>query len=96
MLSRRALLASSAAAVAAPAVLSGAHAATPKGIAVNALRPGAVKTEMSTRELGEEYDWSGWTTPDAVVPAVVWLAGQRGTGFTGRVIDSPAFGSAWP
>lgn len=69
---------------------------TPKGIAVNALRPGAVKTEMSTRELGEEYDWSGWTTPDAVVPAVVWLAGQRGTGFTGRVIDSPTFGSAWP
>ena len=36
MLSRRALLTSSAAAVAAPAVLSGAHAATPKGIAVMA------------------------------------------------------------
>jgi NAD(P)-dependent dehydrogenase (short-subunit alcohol dehydrogenase family) len=69
---------------------------TPKGIAVNALRPGAVKTEMATRELGEEYDWSGWTTPEAVVPAVIWLAGQRGRGFTGRVIDSTTFGSAWP
>jgi NAD(P)-dependent dehydrogenase (short-subunit alcohol dehydrogenase family) len=69
---------------------------TPKGIAVNALRPGAVKTEMATRELGEQYDWSGWTTPAAVVPAVIWLAGQRGNGFTGRVIDSTTFGSAWP
>ena len=69
---------------------------TPKGIAVNALRPGAVKTEMATRELGEEFDWTGWTTPEAVVPAVVWLAAQRGDGFTGRVIDSTTFGSAWP
>ena len=69
---------------------------TPKGIAVNALRPGAVKTEMATRELGEQFDWSGWTTPAAVVPAVIWLAGQRGNGFTGRVIDSTTFGSAWP
>ena len=69
---------------------------TPKGIAVNALRPGAVKTEMATRELGEEFDWSGWTTPEAVVPAVVWLAAQRGDGFTGRVVDSTTFGSAWP
>jgi NAD(P)-dependent dehydrogenase (short-subunit alcohol dehydrogenase family) len=69
---------------------------TPKGIAVNALRPGAVKTEMATRELGDEFDWSGWTTPEAVVPAVVWLAAQRGDGFTGRVIDSTTFGSAWP
>ena len=69
---------------------------TPKGIAVNALRPGAVKTEMATRELGEEYDWSGWTTPEAVVPAVVWLAAQRGNGFTGRVVESTTFGSAWP
>ena len=69
---------------------------TPKGIAVNALRPGAVKTEMATRELGEEFDWSGWTTPEAVVPAVIWLAAQRGHGFTGRVVDSTTFGSAWP
>jgi NAD(P)-dependent dehydrogenase (short-subunit alcohol dehydrogenase family) len=69
---------------------------TPSGIAVNALRPGAVKTEMATKELGDDYDWSGWTTPDTVVPAVAWLAGQRGGGFTGRVVDSTTFGSAWP
>jgi NAD(P)-dependent dehydrogenase (short-subunit alcohol dehydrogenase family) len=69
---------------------------TPKGIAVNALRPGAVKTELATKELGEDYDWSGWTTPEAVVPAVTWLAGQRGQGLTGRVLDSTTFGTAWP
>jgi NAD(P)-dependent dehydrogenase (short-subunit alcohol dehydrogenase family) len=69
---------------------------TPKGIAVNALRPGAVKTELAKKELGEDYDWSGWTTPEAVVPAVTWLAGQRGDGLTGRVIDSTTFGVAWP
>jgi NAD(P)-dependent dehydrogenase (short-subunit alcohol dehydrogenase family) len=69
---------------------------TPKGIAVNALRPGAVKTEMATKELGEDYDWSGWKTPEAVVPAVTWLAGQRGDGFTGQVTDSTTFGTAWP
>jgi NAD(P)-dependent dehydrogenase (short-subunit alcohol dehydrogenase family) len=69
---------------------------TPKGIAVNALLPGAVKTEMATKELGEDYDWSGWTTPDAVVPAVVWLAAQRGDGFTGQVVDSTNFGTDWP
>ena len=36
MLTRRTLLAASAATVAAPAVLTGAHAATPKGVAVMA------------------------------------------------------------
>ena len=57
-----------------------------EGIAVNALRPGAVKTEMSVHELGEDYDWTGWQTPDAVVPAVVFLAEQDGR-------DSPATSS---
>jgi NAD(P)-dependent dehydrogenase (short-subunit alcohol dehydrogenase family) len=68
----------------------------PMGIAVNALRPGAVKTEMSVHELGEEYDWSGWSTPEAVVPAVVYLAEQDGMGFTGRIVDSTQFGTVWP
>jgi citronellol/citronellal dehydrogenase len=67
-----------------------------RGIAVNALRPGAVKTELATLELGEDYDWSQWTTPDAVVPAVVFLAGQRAPGFTGRIVNSPDFGVDWP
>jgi 3-oxoacyl-[acyl-carrier protein] reductase len=68
----------------------------PIGIAVNALRPGAVKTEMSVHELGADYDWTGWRTPEAVVPAVVYLAGQDGNGFTGRIVDSTQFGLVWP
>src|SRR6185312_10417670 len=40
-----------------------------RGIVVNALRPGAVKTELATRELGERFDWTGWAAPEDVVPA---------------------------
>ncbi len=68
----------------------------PFGITVNALRPGAVKTELATRELGEDFDWSAWKTPDAVVPAVAFLAQQINTDFTGRVVDSTQFGDVWP
>jgi NAD(P)-dependent dehydrogenase (short-subunit alcohol dehydrogenase family) len=67
-----------------------------RGIAVNALRPGAVKTELAVRELGEGFDWTGWTTPEAVVPAVAWLAARIGTGWTGRIVEASAFGSTWP
>jgi NAD(P)-dependent dehydrogenase (short-subunit alcohol dehydrogenase family) len=66
------------------------------GVAVNALRPGAVKTEQAARELGADYDWSSWTSPDAVVPAVAYLASQRGDGLTGRVVDVATCGSTWP
>ncbi len=66
------------------------------GIAVNALRPGAVKTEMSVHELGEDFDWSGWSQPEAVVPAVLYLAEQRSNGVTGRILDSTAYGISWP
>ena len=67
----------------------------PLGVTVNALRPGAVKTEHSTMELGEDYDWSGWKTPDSVVPAVSFLAAQIDTDFTGRILDVSGFGTAW-
>jgi NAD(P)-dependent dehydrogenase (short-subunit alcohol dehydrogenase family) len=67
-----------------------------RGVAVNALRPGAVKTEHSAHELGEDYDWSGWKTPEAVVPAVSYLAVQRGDGFTGKIVDSTQYGTIWP
>jgi NAD(P)-dependent dehydrogenase (short-subunit alcohol dehydrogenase family) len=66
------------------------------GVTINALRPGAVKTELATLELGDDHDWSGWKTPDAVVPAVAFLAAQIGTDFTGRVVDSTQFGITWP
>lgn len=70
----------------------------PLGVNVNALRPGAVKTELATKELGDDFDWSGWATPEAVVPAVAFLAEQIGTerGFTGRIVDSTQFGTVWP
>jgi citronellol/citronellal dehydrogenase len=68
----------------------------PLGIAVNALRPGAVRTEMAEHELGADWDWTGWTEPEAVVPAVVFLAGQRAGGVSGRVVDSTQFGVFWP
>jgi 3-oxoacyl-[acyl-carrier protein] reductase len=68
----------------------------PLGIAVNALRPGAVKTEKSVQELGQDYDWTGWSTPEAVVPAVRYLADQDGHGFTGQIVDSTQFGVVWP
>jgi NAD(P)-dependent dehydrogenase (short-subunit alcohol dehydrogenase family) len=66
------------------------------GIAVNALRPGAVKTEMAEHELGADWDWTGWTEPEAVVPAVVYLAGQRADGFTAKIVDSTQYGVCWP
>ena len=68
----------------------------PLGIAVNALRPGAVKTEMAVHELGEDYDWTGWAEPEAVVPAVVFLAAQRGDGLNGQIVDSTQYGVTWP
>jgi citronellol/citronellal dehydrogenase len=68
----------------------------PHNIAVNAMRPGAVKTEHATHELGDDYDWTGWGPPEAVVPAVVFLAAQRADGLTGRIVDSTQFGVTWP
>jgi NAD(P)-dependent dehydrogenase (short-subunit alcohol dehydrogenase family) len=67
-----------------------------RDVAINALRPGAVRTELAEQELGPDHDWTGWTTPDAVVPAVVFLAQQRGDGVTGRVLESTQFGTIWP
>ena len=67
----------------------------PLGIVVNALRPGAVKTEMTELEYGPEHDWSGWTTPDDVVGPVAALAAAAGTDFTGNVIDVGGFGTTW-
>jgi NAD(P)-dependent dehydrogenase (short-subunit alcohol dehydrogenase family) len=66
------------------------------GITINALRPGAVKTELATIEMGPDHDWTGWTTPDAVVPAALFLAQQINTDFTGRIVESTQYGIMWP
>jgi len=68
----------------------------PLGIVVNALRPGAVKTEMTELEYGPDHDWSGWTTPDDVVPPVAALCAAAGSDFTGHVVDVGGFGKTWP
>jgi NAD(P)-dependent dehydrogenase (short-subunit alcohol dehydrogenase family) len=66
------------------------------GIVVNALRPGAVKTEMTELEYGADHDWSGWTSPQDVVAPVATLASLAGSDFTGNVIDVGGFGKTWP
>jgi NAD(P)-dependent dehydrogenase (short-subunit alcohol dehydrogenase family) len=66
------------------------------GIAVNALRPGAVKTETSVHELGEDHDWTGWLTPASVVPSVLFLSEQDSSSFTGKIVDAREFGDVWP
>jgi NAD(P)-dependent dehydrogenase (short-subunit alcohol dehydrogenase family) len=67
-----------------------------RGIAINALRPGAVKTEHAERELGPDFDWSAWKEPASVVPSVAFLARQIATDFTGRIVDATRFGTGWP
>jgi NAD(P)-dependent dehydrogenase (short-subunit alcohol dehydrogenase family) len=68
----------------------------PLGIVVNALRPGAVKTEMTELEYGPDHDWSGWTSPSDVVAPVAALAAAAGSDFTGNVVDVGGFGKTWP
>ncbi len=65
----------------------------PLGITINALRPGAVRTEMTAIEFCPDADWSGWATPDAVVAPVAALAFRPE--LTGRVLDVSGFGRSW-
>ena len=68
---------------------------SPLGIAINALRPGAVKTEMTALEFGDDHDWSGWNTPESVVPPSAALAAKRGGEFTGQIVDVAGYGKSW-
>jgi citronellol/citronellal dehydrogenase len=67
----------------------------PLGININALRPGAVRTEHTTQEFGADFDWSGWAEPEDVGPPVAYLAGQINTDFTGKVLDVSGYGKTW-
>jgi citronellol/citronellal dehydrogenase len=67
----------------------------PLGININALRPGAVRTEHTTQEFGADFDWSGWAEPEDVGPPVAYLAAQIDTDFTGKVLDVSGFGKTW-
>ena len=77
------------------AFLSLAEEVRPDGIAVNVLSPGRVDTWMN-----RHGDWPGTAhiplaQPDAVVPAALWLAGQRAGSFTGQVVERADFGVTW-
>lgn len=67
----------------------------PAGVVVNALRPGAVKTEGTEEEYGPDHDWTGWTTPDSVVAPVAELIAAAGSDFTGHVVEVGTFGKTW-
>ncbi len=67
----------------------------PLGVAINALRPGAVKTEQTELEFGPDHDWSGWATPESVVLPVAALAAKRGDEFTGQIVDVGGYGRIW-
>jgi NAD(P)-dependent dehydrogenase (short-subunit alcohol dehydrogenase family) len=68
----------------------------PIGITINALRPGAVRTENTEWEFGPDHDWSGWAEPASVVPAVSYLCAPPDNKLTGRVLDVAGFGTIWP
>lgn len=76
-------------------LLSLAEEVRSHNIAVNLLSPGRVDTWMNRRG-----DWPGtahipMVEPDAVMPAAVWLAGQRAETFTGRIVERADFGRSW-
>lgn len=59
------------------------------GIAVNALYPGVIATEMN------DFDETG-DNPDTVLPAASWLLRQNANTFTGNVVSRREFGVTWP
>jgi citronellol/citronellal dehydrogenase len=67
----------------------------PLGITMNALRPGAVRTEHTEMEFGAGFDWTGWSMPEDVGPPVAYLAAQVDDDLTGRVLDVAQFGTSW-
>ena len=76
-------------------LLSLAEEVRPHNIAVNLLSPGRVDTWMNRRG-----DWPGtahipMVEPEAVMPAAVWLAGQRAETFSGRIVERADFGRSW-
>jgi NAD(P)-dependent dehydrogenase (short-subunit alcohol dehydrogenase family) len=67
-----------------------------QGVAVNALRPGAVRTEGTEEEFGADFDWKGWQTPADLVAPIATLAASKASDLTGRVLDVAGFGTTWP
>ncbi len=66
-----------------------------RNIALNVLHPAGILTDGS-RALGLSEDYVATMRPPSVVaPAIVWLARQTPATFTGRLVRSAEFGTAW-
>jgi NAD(P)-dependent dehydrogenase (short-subunit alcohol dehydrogenase family) len=68
------------------------------GIAVNALSPGIVlsDTAAAARPGLAASGEAKPATPEALGPALLFLARQRGDGLTGQVLHTDEFGKSWP
>ncbi len=64
----------------------------PYNIAVNALSPGLVASAMTAGYSSPRTP----SPPEDVVPAVLWLAQQDASTFTGHVVHRNDFGKGWP
>jgi NAD(P)-dependent dehydrogenase (short-subunit alcohol dehydrogenase family) len=66
----------------------------PHNVAVNVLDPGATLVERASTG----SDRSGWKRPEEkkIIPACIFLAQQRGDGFTGHEVSEADFEISWP
>ena len=66
-------------------------------IAINALGPGLISSEM-TKNWNPDNDRLGRMPdpPESVIPAAIWLAQQDASTFTGRLVHRDEFGETWP
>jgi gluconate 5-dehydrogenase len=66
----------------------------PHNVAVNVLDPGATLVERASTG----SDRSGWKRPEEkkIIPACIFLAQQRGDGFTGHEVSEADFEVTWP
>jgi len=65
------------------------------GIAVNALSPGAIRTEGAEFTSPPDFDWTGWAPPEVLDACSIWLAKQTAASFTGQVVHRDGFGESW-
>jgi NAD(P)-dependent dehydrogenase (short-subunit alcohol dehydrogenase family) len=63
----------------------------PRGVRINAVSPGPVRTPMTSALGGDQTDWLG---PEAVADAIMFLCGDGGRGLSGA--DVEVFGRGRP
>jgi NAD(P)-dependent dehydrogenase (short-subunit alcohol dehydrogenase family) len=74
----------------------------PDGIAVNAISPGAVLTDMfvatdpEVAAMAKSTGWGKPATPEVMGPPILFLAAQNATTMTGQIVHHDEFGRTWP